>query len=113
MRVRVSVLKFTVEVSGKGSAFSVTDSSAMARVDVASLIKTGALEFAAQAALPQTVVRKTMLITLRSRSDERRGGVTLIGWALQYRFLPNYELKSGQNYEADYQIGLVEGPPGQ
>jgi len=43
MRVRVSLLNFTVEVSANGPSFSVTDSSATARVEVESLIKTGAL----------------------------------------------------------------------
>jgi hypothetical protein len=46
-RVRVSLLNFTVEVVANGSPFNVTDSKAIARVEAESLIKMGALGFAA------------------------------------------------------------------
>jgi hypothetical protein len=42
-RVRLSGAKLTDAVRGKGSGLMVTDSSATARVDVASLINTGDL----------------------------------------------------------------------
>jgi hypothetical protein len=47
MRVRVSELKATEEVSGNGSPRSVTDSRAIARVDVLWLIRIGGVAFAA------------------------------------------------------------------
>jgi len=47
MRVRVSELNLTEEVSGKGSGLIVTDSTAMALVEVDSLSKTGDLLVAA------------------------------------------------------------------
>jgi hypothetical protein len=49
MRVRVSGLNATVAVSGKGSAFIVTDSKATARVLLDWLIRTGFLVVAAVA----------------------------------------------------------------
>jgi hypothetical protein len=47
IRVRVSLLNLTDEVKEKGSAFRVTASNAMARVELESLIKTGDLLVAA------------------------------------------------------------------
>jgi hypothetical protein len=80
-----------VDVRGKGSPFKVTDSRAMARVEAESLINTGAwLGFAAWAVLtpPETAARRTMLTRLRTLLGEQHRELTLIGWALQYRFLP-------------------------
>lgn len=58
IRVRVSELKLTVEVSGNGSGLIVTDSKAMARVEVDSLSKTGDLVgFAALAGSARPAVR--------------------------------------------------------
>ena len=52
-RVLVSVLNAALDVSGNGSARSVTDSSAMARVEVSALISVGALSGTASATLAQ------------------------------------------------------------
>jgi hypothetical protein len=71
-RVRVSVLKFTVEVMPNGSPLNVTDSSAIARVEAESLIKMGAFGFAAAAVVtaPQTAVRRTRLKTRKKLLGE-------------------------------------------
>src|SRR5512132_4155164 len=97
MRVRVSVLNFTVEVGGKGSAFSVTDSRAMARVELASLSKTGGFGFAARVMLklPQTAVRKRKLMNVRTHLGGQRWELVFIGWELHYRFVPS-AMRNGQ-----------------
>jgi hypothetical protein len=75
MRVRVSELNLTLEVNGKGSALSVIDSRAIARVDVDSLIKVGAFgpAPATKLALPQTAPSKATPMTVRKRFAEQRG----------------------------------------
>jgi hypothetical protein len=81
MRVRVSELKFTLEVRGNGSAFNVTDSSAIARVELLSLIKTGDLLVAARVVLTLalTVVRRARMTILRRLSGEQRGRLVIMG----------------------------------
>jgi hypothetical protein len=100
MRVRVSLLKLTVAVGGKGSAFSVTDSRAIARVEMAVLSSTGALALAAQAALmlPHTVAKKTRHITLKAFLGELHGRLIFIGWCSATDFCQVKKLV-GQNYE--------------
>jgi hypothetical protein len=60
IRVRVSGPNPTEAVSGNGSGFSVTDSSAMARVEFASLSKTGDLLVApwTMAGIALAIIRK-------------------------------------------------------
>jgi hypothetical protein len=112
MRVRVSVLNFTVEVSGKGSAFSVTDSRAMARVELASLNKTGGFALAALVTLklPQTAPRKRKLMNVRTHLGGQRRELVFIGWELHYRFVPKGNAKRA-NYEADSQLDWWRGHP--
>jgi hypothetical protein len=115
MRVRVSLLNFTLDVNGNGSAFKVTDSSAIARVEAESLIRTGALlGFAARTVLtlPQILARTTRLTRLRKLLGEQRRELILIGWALHYRFLPKCNAKRA-NYEADSQLDWWRGHPDQ
>jgi hypothetical protein len=71
IRVRVSELNFTVAVSGKGSPFNVTDSRAMARVEVASLINFGCFRFAA---------RTEMALPQKSKTREKTTDVTVFLW---------------------------------
>src|SRR6266513_2925732 len=74
MRVRVSLLNFTVDVSANGPSFSVTDSSATARVEAASLIKTGALVAACVAPkAPHMAAKIAALISLRTLLGKRLG----------------------------------------
>src|SRR6476646_5182597 len=82
MRVRLSLLNFTVEVSANGPSFKVTDSTATARVEAESLIKTGALVAACTAPkAPHRTTRKVALMTLKTLGV--RGRLVFIGWALR------------------------------
>src|SRR5260370_31032516 len=67
MPVRVPLLKLTDAVSGKGSGLMVTDSTAIARVEVESLKTTGALwaPFAPPKAPPSRINRLTAENLLR------------------------------------------------
>ena len=81
MRVRVSELKFTVEISEKGSAFSVTDSRAIARVEAESVINVGDLLVAARVVLafPQIAAIRAKLISVKKISGEQRRRLVNIG----------------------------------
>jgi hypothetical protein len=65
IRVRVSALKGTEAVSGNGSAFIVTDSKAIARVEADSLNNTGGLLVAALTVVgaPLMHIRRTIWAT--------------------------------------------------
>jgi hypothetical protein len=98
MRVRVSELKFTVEVGEKGSAFSVTDSRAIARVEVESVIKTGDLFVAARVTLtlPKIVVIRAKLISVRRIPGEQRRRPIIIEIDSITGLCPNVDTKIGK-----------------
>ena len=111
MRVRLSSLNFTVEVRGNGPPFNVTDSRAIARVEVESLIKTGALGFAAlvMPAAPQRPVKRVMLSSLR-KALEQRERLIVIGSTLHYGICKKLMPKAA-NCEDDTLLDWWRGHP--
>ncbi len=113
MRVRVSELKFTVEVGEKGSAFSVTDSRAIARVEAESVIKIGDLFVAARVVLtlPQIAVIRAKLIRVRRILAEQRRRLIIIGIDSPLQAYAQTLIQKSANYEADSQLDWWRGHP--
>ena len=84
----------------------------MARVDEESLIKTGDLFVAARVKLAAQMKVRTNRLNLKSGLDVQLGRLVDIVQALHHRLLQNV-LPERQVVSGNFQIGLVEGPPGQ
>jgi hypothetical protein len=107
---------FTLEVKGNGSAFRVTDSKAIARVEAESLIKTGALfGFApyAEPGLPTTIAKAVQAKIAKKRCKKEGGRLNFIGWLSPTQVSAKNVTTVNGNLMRLIPIGLVEGPPGQ